>query len=78
MKASRGEIKICDILTEAGVSFKEEYSFSDLVSNTNTALRFDFAVLDDEGEVDFLIEFQGIQHFEPKSKFGGISGLKKQ
>lgn len=78
MKASRGEIKICDILTEAGVSFTEEYSFSDLVSNTGTVLRFDFAVFSDDGELDFLIEFQGIQHFEPKSKFGGISGLKKQ
>jgi hypothetical protein len=57
MKASRGEIKICDILTEAGVSFTEEYSFPDLVGHTKTPLRFDFAVLDDDDEVDFLIEF---------------------
>jgi len=76
MKASRGEIKIYDILTAEGVSFKEEYSFPDLVSHSKTPLRFDFAVLDDEGEVDFLIEFQGIQHYEPKSKFGGIAGLR--
>lgn len=78
MKASRGEIKICDILTEAGVSFTEEYSFSDLVGYTKTPLRFDFAVLDDDGEVDFLIEYQGIQHYEPKSKFGGVAGLRQQ
>lgn len=78
MKASRGEIKICDILTAEGVSFKEEYSFPDLVSHSKTPLRFDFAVLDDEGEVDFLIEYQGIQHYEPKSKFGGIAGLRTQ
>lgn len=78
MKASRGEIKICDILTEAGVSFTEEYSFSDLVSNTGTPLRFDFAIYDDDGEIDFLIEYQGVQHYEPKSKFGGIAGLRKQ
>lgn len=78
MKASRGEIKICDILTAAGVSFAEEYSFPDLVGYTKTPLRFDFAVLDDNGEVDFLIEYQGIQHYEAKSKFGGISGLRKQ
>jgi hypothetical protein len=25
-----------------------------------------------------LIEFQGIQHYEQKSKFGGIQGLRKQ
>ena len=28
--------------------------------------------------INFLIEFQGIQHYEPKSKFGGVSGLNKQ
>lgn len=78
MKASRGEIKICDILTESGLSFAEEYSFSDLVSISKVPLRFDFAVFDDDGELDFLIEYQGIQHYEPKSKFGGIAGLRKQ
>ena len=79
MKASRGEIKICDILTAAGVNFKEEYSFPDLVSHSNHPLRFDFAVMDDDGEtVDFLIEYQGIQHYQPKSKFGGIAALRTQ
>ena len=78
MKASRGEIKIFDILTEAGLSFAEEYSFSDLVSTQKVPLRFDFAVFDDNGDIDFLIEYQGIQHYQPKSKFGGIAGLRKQ
>lgn len=78
MKASRGEIKIFDILTASGLSFAEEYSFSDLVSTQKVPLRFDFAVFDDNGDIDFLIEFQGIQHYEPKSKFGGIAGLRKQ
>ena len=57
MKASRGEIKIYDILTEAGLTFEEEYSFSDLVSSTGHPLRFDFAVFDDSGKIDFLIEY---------------------
>ena len=78
MKASYGEIKIFDILTEAGVVFKEEYSFPDLVSNKGWPLRFDFAVFDDEGEIDFLIEYQGIQHYEARSKFGGYGELRKQ
>ena len=39
---------------------------------------FDFAVFDDEGELEFLIEYQGIQHFQAKSKFGGEAGLRKQ
>jgi hypothetical protein len=56
--------------------YKEEYIFPDLKSSNGKPLRFDFAVLDDEGEVDFLIEYQGIQHYQPKSKFGGIAGLR--
>jgi hypothetical protein len=78
MKASRGEITIHEILEDAGLDFAEEYSFNDLLSNTGRPLRFDFAVFDDEGDLDFLIEYQGIQHYEPKEKFGGISGLRKQ
>ncbi len=78
MRASYGEIKIQDILHEAGLMYKEQYSFNDLISSSGHPLRFDFAVFDDSGQLDFLIEFQGIQHYKPKSKFGGISGLKKQ
>ena len=63
MRASRGEIKIEEILTAAGLRFQEEYSFPDLVSSSGRPLRFDFAVFDDEGELDFLIEYQGIQHY---------------
>lgn len=39
---------------------------------------FDFAVFDDEGNLDFLIEYNGIQHYEAKSKFGGARGLYQQ
>lgn len=78
MRASRGEIKIEDILNANNISFIPEYSYPDLNSSNGRPLRFDFAVLDDNGDVDFLIEFQGVQHYQPKSKFGGISGLRKQ
>jgi hypothetical protein len=78
MRASRGEIKIEEVLQNAGMIFEEEYSFSDLVSSSGHPLRFDFAVFDDEYRLQFLIEYQGIQHYEPKSKFGGYAGLRKQ
>lgn len=78
MRASRGEIKISEILSRAGLNFVEEYSFPDLLSNKQVPLRFDFAVFDDGDNLDFLIEFQGVQHYEPKSKFGGIAGLRQQ
>ena len=78
MKASRGEITICEILTMNGINFQEEYSFPDLVSSHGVPLRFDFAIFDDDGDIDFLIEYQGIQHYKPKDKFGGMAGLVKQ
>ena len=78
MRASRGEIKIVDILNAAGLTYKEEYIFPDLVSSSGRPLRFDFAVFDDDGEIDFLIEFNGIQHYEAKSKYGGSKGLYQQ
>ena len=39
---------------------------------------FDFAVFDDDGNLDFLIEYQGKQHYQAVSKFGGARGLYQQ
>ena len=78
MRSSRAEIKIEEILRDAGLNFKEEYSFPDLIGQGGHALRFDFAVFDDNDELEFLIQYQGIQHYKPKSVFGGMSGLRKQ
>ena len=78
MRSSRGEIKIEEILEANDIVFKEEFSFEGLNSPNGKPLRFDFAIFDDDGNLDFLIEYQGIQHYEPKSKFGGIQGLRKQ
>ena len=81
MRSSRGEIKIEEILTAAGLTFQEEYSFPDLVAESGRPLqrlRFDFCVFDDNGNIDFLIEYQGRQHYEPSSKFGGKKGFYQQ
>lgn len=55
-----------------------EYVVPGLNSSNGRALRFDFAVFDDEGNIDFLIEYQGRQHYEASSKFGGKRGLYQQ
>lgn len=78
MRASRGEIKIEEVLRAANIDFQQQYSFPDLVGQSGKELRFDFCVFDDDGNIDFLIEYQGIQHYQPKSKFGGAEGLRKQ
>jgi hypothetical protein len=57
MMSSRGEIRIHEILEEAGLNFKEEYIFPDLKSSNGKPLRFDFVVFDDDGYIDFIIEF---------------------
>lgn len=78
MKASRGEIKIHEILEQSGLTFKEEYSIPGLNSPNGRPLRFDFTVFDDDGEIDFIIEYQGKQHYEASPKFGGKKGLYQQ
>ena len=78
MRSSRGEIKIYEILSEYGLNFKEEYSIEGLCSENGRPLRLDFAVFDDDNNLDFLIEFQGRQHYEPSSKFGGKKGFYRQ
>jgi len=59
MLSSRGEVKIHEILEQAGLIFKEEYIFPDLRSPNGRPLRFDFVVFDDDGKIDFIIEYQG-------------------
>jgi hypothetical protein len=67
-KLSSGAKKVQHILINADVDFDKEYSFADCL-NVNR-LRFDFAVFKD-GELLFLIEFNGRQHYMPVDYFGG-------
>ena len=61
---SVGEYNISKILNENDVSYKSQYSFSDLVYKA--PLRYDFAILENE-KVIRLIEFDGPQHREGNS-----------
>lgn len=78
MRASNGEIIIHEILEEHNVPFSEEQEFPGLTTTKGVPLRFDFCVFNDDGSVDFLIEYQGRQHYEPITKFGGAKGFRKQ
>ena len=55
-----------------------EYSFPGLNSLGGRPLRFDFVIFDDDGNIDFIIEYQGKQHYEASQKFGGKRGLYQQ
>lgn len=79
MAKSRGEIKIEAILKENNFNYEMEYIFPDLVADgSKVPLRFDFAVFDDDGNIDFLIEYQGEQHYKAFPRFGGVKGLRRQ
>ena len=72
---SKGESAIEEYLKDNDVYFEKEYRFEDL--KNSHLLRFDFAVLDGS-EIKALIEYDGIQHFEPVDFFGGDSRLEYQ
>lgn len=59
--SSIGEKTINNLLTKNNISFKQEYTFDDLKDKKN--LRFDFAVFDNNNNLQYLIEFDGEQHF---------------
>ncbi len=78
MLSSTLEVKIHNILTDYDVPFEEEYMFDDLIASSGRHLRFDFAVFSEDGELDFLIEAQGKQHYTAVNKFGGQKGVNRQ
>lgn len=76
--SSNGEKKIHAALAGHGIPFAEEYEFPDLLSTSGRHLRFDFAVFKKDGSIDFLIEYQGRQHYESVKYFGGDRGNQRQ
>lgn len=76
--SSAAERKIHEYLTFGNVPFEEEYIFEDLVAPNGKHLRFDFAIFDEDENLDCLIEYNGRQHYQAISKFGGKKGLYQQ
>ena len=78
MQSSKLECRIHDILEDADVSYAEEWTFPDLKASSGRLLRFDFCIFDDLGDIDYLIEAQGVQHYKAVKRFGGTRGLYRQ
>lgn len=64
---SFGERTIGQILQQKGISYKKEYWFEEL--KDQKPLPFDFAIFDPEQHLLGLIECQGEQHYNPRSRF---------
>lgn len=72
---SSGEILIKDFLDKSNVPYQTQYTFNECRNKYN--LRFDFAILDENGNPVHLIEYDGRQHFEPIDLFGGVDEFEK-
>lgn len=67
--SSRGETLVRLILETQNIRFEEQKKFKDLMYKNK--LRCDFYLPD----FNTVIEYNGLQHYEPISVFGGINGL---
>lgn len=68
IRLSFGEEHISKILSQQNIAFVREYTFDDMRFDSGKLARFDFAVLDSGGNVSYLIEFDGQQHYEYSNK----------
>lgn len=60
---SKGEEKITKILNDNHIKFNKQYTYNDLLSPKGYPLKYDFLV-----DNRFLLEFDGIQHYEEWSR----------
>ena len=65
--SSKGEEMIEKILKSFGLNYNKGFNFKECIGINGGSLPFDFYLSD----LNFLIEYDGRQHYEPVSKFGG-------
>ena len=69
--ASRGEKKLIEYFTNKNIPFEVQKTFKDL--RNERKLRFDFYIK----SINTVIEFNGRQHYEPVTAFGGKEAFKE-
>lgn len=75
---SKGESKIRACLEEANYNFSTQKSFTDLLSPKQGYLKYDFCIYNDDGTINFLIEFDGRQHrIGPEGNWTGSYTLEE-
>jgi len=74
---SAGEYRIREFLKSNNIEFKYNSTYEVRNDNTNRLLRWDFVVDINECDKLLFIEFDGIQHFEPRT-FGGSKDKAQQ
>ena len=72
---SKGEVAIGNFLSKMNIEYETQYT--DARCKDDAILKFDFAIKDENG-VALIIEYDGIQHFEPVKYWKGLDGLSTQ
>ena len=62
---SKAEQEINLFLLNKGINYEREYTFNDLKGLKGGLLRFDFAILDENNDIQFLLEYDGEFHYQP-------------
>lgn len=70
-KNSIGELNINKLLTDNNITYKSQYTNSDLRTDKNGYLRYDFAIFENNNLIR-LIEFDGEQHYKQEDFFGKL------
>lgn len=73
-KSSKGEMEINRILTKYGIKFLQEHTLKHTVNNR--LVRVDFIL--EYNKYIYIIEYNGIQHYEPVEYFGGQKAFELQ
>lgn len=66
---SKGEEYLKQLFIKNNIWFKQQCTFNDLLSPKNSHLKYDFLIKYNNELI--LIEYDGIQHFQPINYFGG-------
>lgn len=61
---SKGSLSVLKFLDENSINYELEYTYKDLISDKGHLLRFDFAIIREDGRVSMLIEYDGEFHFK--------------
>ena len=64
-RESKGEKAVRSILNKKQLNFESQYTYEDLLGRNGHPLRFDFAVVDHDESVLYLIEYDGEYHYLP-------------
>lgn len=74
--SSKGERAISKFLDKYKIIYEYNKSYGDACC-FKVSLRFDFLIFDENGNIQLICEFDGIQHFEPVERFGGKEGFEE-